>query len=119
MFGVARCTASSAPNGAGKTTTLRMLVGLVRPSAGTARVAGFEPGAPSGLARIGCLVENPAFYPYLSGRDNLRVVARFCGVPYARVEQALSRWTFCTGPGTGTGPTRWACASGWASPPRC
>jgi ABC-2 type transport system ATP-binding protein len=79
------------PNGAGKTTTLRMLVGLVRPSAGTARVAGFEPGAPTGLARIGCLVENPAFYPYLSGRDNLRVVARFCEVPYARVERALSQ----------------------------
>src|SRR5438105_6248184 len=79
------------PNGAGKTTTLRMLVGLIRPTAGTARVACHRPGAPKGLARIGCLVESPAFYPYLSGRDNLRVVARFCGVPFQRVERALDQ----------------------------
>jgi ABC-type multidrug transport system ATPase subunit len=77
------------PNGAGKTTTLRMLVGLIRPSAGTARVAGHAPGQPAGLARIGCLVENPAFYPYLSGRDNLRVIARYAGVPESRVDGAL------------------------------
>ena len=57
------------PNGAAKTTTLRMLLGLIRPTSGTARVAGKEPGFPEGLARVGGLVESPAFYPYLSSRD--------------------------------------------------
>ena len=77
------------PNGAGKTTTLRMLVGLIRPTSGTARVLASDPGRPSCLARVGCLVDGPTFYPYLSGRDNLRVVARFCGVPSSRVDTAL------------------------------
>ena len=77
------------PNGAGKTTTLRMLLGLIRPSSGTARVLGRRPGAPEGLARVGALVESPAFYPYLSGKDNLRVMARYAGVPYWRVDEAL------------------------------
>ena len=77
------------PNGAGKTTTLRMLLGLVRPTSGTVRVLGAPPGDPGALARIGMLVESPAFYPYLSGRDNLRVVARYGGVPATRVDQTL------------------------------
>ena len=51
------------PNGAGKTTTLRMLLGLVRPTSGQAAVLGAPPGAPQGLARIGAMVEAPAFYP--------------------------------------------------------
>ena len=78
------------PNGAGKTTTLRMLLGLIRPSAGTATVLGHRPGHPSGLARIGAMVETPAFYPYLSGRNNLRVLARYASVAEDRVENALS-----------------------------
>jgi len=63
------------PNGSGKTTTLRMLVGLIRPTAGSIEVL----GAPYSwrdrqrLAHTGALIETPAFYPYLSGRDNLRV----------------------------------------------
>jgi ABC-type multidrug transport system ATPase subunit len=77
------------PNGAGKTTTLRMLLGLVRPTSGQAAVLGAAPGAPHGLARIGALVEAPAFYPYLSGRDNLRVLARYAGVSEDRVEAVL------------------------------
>ncbi|MDQ6772138.1 MAG: ABC transporter ATP-binding protein [Candidatus Dormibacteraeota bacterium] len=79
------------PNGAGKTTTLRMLVGLIRPTSGTAVVAGHPPGSPAGLARVGCLVENPAFYPYLSGRDNLRSIARLAGVPETRIDAALDQ----------------------------
>ena len=78
------------PNGAGKTTTLRMLMGLIAPTAGAATVAGHPPGAPEGLARIGALVENPAFYPYLSGHDNLSVVARYAGVPNAHIDDALN-----------------------------
>ena len=78
------------PNGAGKTTTLRMLLGLIRPSSGDALVLGAAPGAPAGLARIGALVETPAFYPFLSGRDNLRVLARHSGVPEPRIEAVLA-----------------------------
>src|ERR687889_630447 len=77
------------PNGAGKTTTLRMLLGLVRPTSGTASVLGRLPGDPESLARVGALVESPAFYPYLSGRDNLRVVASYAGGSPARVEEVL------------------------------
>ncbi|MBF6236233.1 ABC transporter ATP-binding protein [Nocardia otitidiscaviarum] len=68
------------PNGAGKTTTLRMLVGLIRPTDGTATVLGRAPGDPAALHRMGVLIEGPGFYPYLSGRDNLRVLARYRGV---------------------------------------
>ncbi|MFF2086747.1 ABC transporter ATP-binding protein [Nocardia sp. NPDC058176] len=79
------------PNGAGKTTTLRMLAGLIRPSAGTATVHGLAPGDPDGLRRIGVLIEGPGFYPYLSGRDNLRVLARYRGYGGTEVEAALAR----------------------------
>jgi ABC-type multidrug transport system ATPase subunit len=77
------------PNGAGKTTTLRMLVGLSRPTSGTATVAGRAPGSPAGLARIGSLIEAPGFYPYLSGRENLRVVADLASVSQKRVDEVL------------------------------
>jgi ABC-type multidrug transport system ATPase subunit len=77
------------PNGAGKTTTLRMLLGLVRPTSGDASVLGAPPGSPPGLARIGAMVEGPGLYPYLSGRDNLRVLARHAGVPENRVAAVL------------------------------
>ncbi len=77
------------PNGAGKTTTLRMLVGLIRATSGSASVLGHPPGHPESLARVGSLIESPAFYPYLSGRDNLRVVARYAGVPKKRIEEVL------------------------------
>jgi len=77
------------PNGAGKTTTLRMVLGLVRPTSGSVEVFGLPPGDPRVLARTGSLVEGPGFFPYLSGRDNLRVVARWAGVPERRVDRAL------------------------------
>ena len=77
------------PNGAGKTTTLRMLLGLIRPTSGTARVVGGAPGSVNSLRKIGAIVETPAFYPYLSGYDNLRVVAGLSGVPSSRIATAL------------------------------
>ncbi|MFF2553107.1 ABC transporter ATP-binding protein [Nocardia sp. NPDC058058] len=79
------------PNGAGKTTTLRMLVGLIRPTEGTATVLGRPPGDPETLRRIGVLIEGPGFYPYLSGRDNLRVLAKYRGVTHDEVERSLHR----------------------------
>jgi ABC-2 type transport system ATP-binding protein len=64
------------PNGAGKTTTLRMLLGLIRPSAGTGEVLGEPITAPAAyLGRVGALIEAPAFYPSVSGRRNLEILA--------------------------------------------
>ncbi len=77
------------PNGAGKTTTMRMLLGLIRPTSGVTSVLGRSPGNPESLARVGALVESPAFYPYLSGRDNLRVIGCCAGVPKGRIEETL------------------------------
>jgi ABC-2 type transport system ATP-binding protein len=77
------------PNGAGKTTTLRMLLGLVRPTSGSASVLGATPGSSEGLARIGALIEAPGFYPFLSARDNLRVMALHAGVDMERVDVVL------------------------------
>ena len=79
------------PNGAGKTTTLRMVLGLVRPTSGRATVLGAPPGTPAAVARVGALVEGPGFYPYLSGRDNLRVMARYRGTDDRAVDAALAR----------------------------
>jgi ABC-type multidrug transport system ATPase subunit len=78
------------PNGAGKTTTLRMLLGLVRPTSGDAAVLGAPPGSPAALARIGAMVEAPGLYPYLSGRDNLRVLAGYGEAPPERVDAVLA-----------------------------
>jgi ABC-type multidrug transport system ATPase subunit len=79
------------PNGAGKTTTLRMLLGLVKPSGGTAAVLGGDPGTPEVGRRVGALVEGPGFFPYLSGRDNLRVLTRYRGLPDAAADGVLER----------------------------
>jgi ABC-2 type transport system ATP-binding protein len=70
------------PNGAGKTTTLRILLGLVMPTAGRAWVNGRPAGDPDGLAQIGAMIEEPAFYPWLTGRRNLEVLA-LSGPPLA------------------------------------
>src|SRR5258707_2090377 len=69
------------PNGAGKTTTLRMLLGLITPTGGRATVLGGKPGRPEVARRVGALVEGPGFFPYLSGRDNLRVLTRYRELP--------------------------------------
>jgi ABC-2 type transport system ATP-binding protein len=73
------------PNGAGKTTTIRMLLGLAQPTEGSARLLGQE--VPGGLGsvryRIGSVLENPAFYPRLSGRQNLQVLTRTTADPDA------------------------------------
>ena len=86
------------PNGSGKTTTIRMLLGLISPSAGSHRILG-EPmpdRAAHVLPRVGALVEGPAFHPYLSGRDNLRRLdaadrTAESGTADARIAAALDR----------------------------
>ena len=77
------------PNGAGKTTTLRMLAGLIQPTSGHAIVAGGSPGSPRSLSNLGAMIQAPAFWPYLSGRDNLRLLARYCRVPDRRAGTVL------------------------------
>ncbi len=77
------------PNGAGKTTTLRMVLGLIRPTAGDARILGLPAGTPDVTERVGALVEGPGFYPYLSGEANLRVLARYRSLPESEVVTAL------------------------------
>ena len=71
------------PNGAGKTTTMRILAGLIRSDAGTVELFGQPVGwlDRGPLTKIGALIDAPAFYPYLSGRDNLRVLAGLGPVP--------------------------------------
>jgi ABC-2 type transport system ATP-binding protein len=79
------------PNGAGKTTTMAMLLGLVRPTDGTAVVlgAGIEDPA-SYLGRVGALIEAPAFWPGLSGVENLRVLATLGGHDASRIGELLA-----------------------------
>lgn len=79
------------PNGSGKSTTIGMLLGLIQPTAGQIDLFGLGPDRRlEGLARVGAIIESPAFYPYLSGRDNLRVLALLrCGVTDARVNEVL------------------------------
>jgi ABC-type multidrug transport system ATPase subunit len=60
------------PNGSGKTTTMGMLLGLVHPTSGDARIFGDPARHPATLRRVGAMVETPTFYPYLTGRANLR-----------------------------------------------
>jgi ABC-2 type transport system ATP-binding protein len=59
------------PNGSGKTTTMGMLLGLVHPTSGEARIFGDPARHPATLRRVGAMVETPTFYPYLTGRENL------------------------------------------------
>jgi ABC-type multidrug transport system ATPase subunit len=77
------------PNGAGKTTTLRMITGLVRPSSGSISVLGATAGSSRSARGVGAMIEEPAFYPYLSGKDNLRVMAHHASVPTSRVDEVL------------------------------
>src|SRR5208337_3032963 len=83
------------PNGAGKTTTLKMLMGLVFPTAGTARILGRDWTDPEVKAQIGFLPEQPYFYDYLTAHELLDYYAQLSGVPAKqrkpRVEQVLAR----------------------------
>jgi ABC-2 type transport system ATP-binding protein len=80
------------PNGAGKTTTMRVLTGLIHPDGGTMELLGrpFSGRDRRRLFDVGALVETPAFYPYLSGRDNIRALgASGAHVPAGRIDEVL------------------------------
>src|SRR3954454_22982416 len=83
------------PNGAGKTTTLKMLMGLVFPTGGTARILDMDVNDPRVKAQIGFLPEQPYFYDYLTARELLHYYAQLSGVPAKernkRVQQMLDR----------------------------
>src|SRR5216684_1520967 len=83
------------PNGAGKTTTLKLLMGLVFPTSGSARILGFEWTDPKVKAQIGFLPEQPYFYDYLTARELLEYYAQLSGVPAKerkpRVDAVLRR----------------------------
>jgi ABC-2 type transport system ATP-binding protein len=80
------------PNGAGKTTTIRMLLGLIRPSAGGGSILGGSLTDPASyLHKTGALIESPAFYPQLSGRDNLKALARLGRIPASAIAPVLER----------------------------
>jgi ABC-2 type transport system ATP-binding protein len=78
------------PNGAGKTTTMAMLLGLVKPTAGSGTVLEFPLDEPAAyLGRVGALVEGPAFWPGLTGIENLRVIAELGGHDTDRIPELL------------------------------
>jgi ABC-2 type transport system ATP-binding protein len=80
------------PNGAGKTTTIRMLMHLIRPTGGTASVLGASIDHPTRyLPKVGALIEAPAFYPFLSGRKNLRAFALYGGHDVKRIPALLGQ----------------------------
>ena len=81
------------PNGSGKTTALRMLLGLIRPDAGTMEVFGHPvpDQLPQVIDRIGAIVESPKFFPTMSARTNLGLLARGIGVPISRVGVVLDQ----------------------------
>ena len=80
------------PNGAGKTTTIRILLGLIRPSEGTGTILGGDLASPASyLSKVGALIESPAFYPQLSGEDNLLALARIGRISSTTIAPALDR----------------------------
>ena len=83
-------TAVVGPNGSGKTTTIRMLLGLISPTGGSATILGESINNPEKyLAQVGAMIEGPAFYPALSGVENLRVLATLGGIDHEVIPELI------------------------------
>jgi ABC-2 type transport system ATP-binding protein len=80
------------PNGAGKTTTIRMLVGLIRPTAGSVKICGYDVRHEfeKAMGCVGCIVENPDLYRFMTGRENLEHFARMLRVPKDEIERVAA-----------------------------
>ena len=80
------------PNGAGKTTTIRMLVGLIRPTEGAVTICGFDVRRhfEQAMRNVGCIVENPDLYRFMTGRENLEHFARMLGVGRGEIERVAA-----------------------------
>jgi ABC-2 type transport system ATP-binding protein len=77
------------PNGSGKSTTMKLLLGLIRPSSGEARVFGKAPGSLEARGHVGFLPENPYFYNFLNGDETLRFYGKLTGMTGAKLEQRI------------------------------
>lgn len=80
------------PNGAGKSTTLKMILGLVRPTAGSIRVLGKDMDSATRLSvlrQVGSLIESPSYYGHLTGEENLRIVQTLRGIPEKNIREVL------------------------------
>lgn len=109
-------------NGAGKTTTIRMLLGLIRPSAGTVQLLGERVHAGAGdlWARVGSMVETPHAYPELTVRENLEVFRRLRRIADPKVvKRTMERLALARMPTAEPARSRSAMPSGWDWPRRC
>ncbi len=77
------------PNGSGKSTTMKMLLGLIRPTSGTAKVFGLPADSIKARARMGLLPENPYFYKFLNGDETLRFFGKLCGLKGAALDKKV------------------------------
>lgn len=102
------------PNGAGKSTTLKMICGMLRPTAGEILFAGHA-WRREDLYAIGSLIEEAPLYPNLTARENLRVRTTLLGLPESRIDRCSPPWTSQTLGRSAPGASRWACGSAWGS----
>ena len=108
------------PNGAGKTTTLRMLLGLVEPTSGTATFDGRRyVDLDDPARRVGAVLEASSFHPGRRAIDHLRILASAAGLPAGRPPRRWRRSAWPSTPAAASAGSRSACASGWDWPPRC
>lgn len=80
------------PNGSGKTTTMKVMTGLVRADSGEVRIFGHNPGEDmeKAMQYVGCLIETPSYYPYLTAKQNLEIIRKlYPAIPQARIEHVL------------------------------